>query len=203
MNNKIGKFLSLGLGLALILISALFKSELGNGFIIMLVLGLIFAVFGLMYLLLEKQQPKKDGQITLTDSDSDKPKPEYRRKGNVLSKPEWEFLQVLRDILDAQRYEVLTQIALISVVDKVTQTSYRNELFRIIDYCIVDKASYSPLLLIELNDASHNRADRVQRDQKVNEICQSANLPIISFVIGEIESVNTVKKAIAKSMLKR
>lgn len=37
------------------------------------------------------------------------------------------------------------------------------------------------LLLIELNDATHNQSERQKRDQKVKEICKSAHIPILFF----------------------
>lgn len=137
------------------------------------------------------------------DDEPQKEKPEYRRKKTMMSRPEYEFLQLLRGIVNSEKYEVIIQVPLVCVIDKLTQTSYRNELFRVVDFCIVDNVTYSPLLLIELNDASHTRADRIERDRKVNEICESANMPIITFTMQETKDINQIRKSIARAMLKK
>ena len=96
----------------------------------------------------------------------------YERKRALVSRPEYDFLQVLRQI-EPDKYEVVPQVALVNVIDKRTNAQYRNELFRVCDYCFVDRDTFEPLLLVELNDSSHKRADRKSRDEKVAAICQS------------------------------
>ena len=95
------------------------------------------------------------------------------------------------------RYAVCVQVPLVSVIEK-RAAAFRNELFRVIDYMIVDSVSYEPLLLIELNDASHNRADRAERDRKVAEICAAANMPLVTFTLAESKNPVEVKKRIFK-----
>ncbi|MCL2061308.1 MAG: DUF2726 domain-containing protein [Firmicutes bacterium] len=124
--------------------------------------------------------------------------PEYRRKKTVLTKPEIAFYTLLRDILHPQHFDIFPETALVSVIDKVTQAGYRNELFRIADFCIVDALTTEPLLLIEINDASHARPDRVERDRKVKEICGRADLPIVMFSYEEARSAEFVKKILAQ-----
>lgn len=125
----------------------------------------------------------------------------YERKGTLISRAEYDFLLVLRQI-SPERYEVVPQVALVSVIDKKTENSYRNELFRICDYCFVDRDTFEPLLLVELNDSSHKRADRVQRDEKVNAICKAAKMPLITFWMDDDLSYKTVKHAVQKSILR-
>lgn len=128
---------------------------------------------------------------------------EYRRKNAVLSAPEIDFLAVIKSVVNLSRYEVLVQIPLVSLIDKVTNNSFRNELFRVIDYVIADRITYAPLLLIELNDASHKRADRAERDKKVSAICAAAKLPIIAFDFTQATDTAYVKKQINGKMLKK
>ncbi|MCI8612185.1 MAG: DUF2726 domain-containing protein [Clostridia bacterium] len=126
----------------------------------------------------------------------------YVRKKSLVTAAECEFLQTLRRIAP-NRYEVLPQCVLASVIDKRTETTYRNELFRIVDYVFVDKVTYAPLLLVELNDSSHNRADRKQRDAKVNEICRKAKLPLVTFTPQQTKDYALVKKTVLSEILKR
>lgn len=123
----------------------------------------------------------------------------YRKKATYISAVERDFLRVLREIT-GDKYEVCVQAPLVAVIDKVSGGAFRNELFRVADYLIADAVSYEPLLLIELNDASHNRADRRARDRKVAEICADARMPLLSFTVAQAHDVPEVRKTVLKAL---
>lgn len=199
MKNKLKAALFIILGLGVLICGILVKKQ--NE-----VAGIVIIAFGIFFLLLavtsiaacfkNKDEPK--GEFV-----EEKIPPEYRRKKTVLSRSEWEFLQILKGILSPDKYDIDIQVPLVAVIDKLTQTSYRNELFRVADFLIVDCVTYSPLLLIELNDASHERADRAERDRKVNEICERAGMPIVTFSQQEARDPNFIKKTISKNILRK
>ncbi|NLF10167.1 MAG: DUF2726 domain-containing protein [Anaerolineaceae bacterium] len=63
--------------------------------------------------------------------------------------------------------------------DYGTNTSYRNRIARKhVDFLLCDPRSMKPLLGIELDDASHNRADRQERDGFVDRVFAAAGLPL-------------------------
>lgn len=126
---------------------------------------------------------------------------EYVRKKQLLTPPEQELFAVLKKI-NPDKYEVIPQMALVNVIDKKTNTSYRNELFRVCDFCFMDKKTFEPLLLVELNDSSHNRADRLERDEKVAAICEDAGLPLVTFWMDDDISPNAVKRAVKRHILR-
>lgn len=125
----------------------------------------------------------------------------YERKGVMITRPEYNFLMSLREI-NPDRYEVVPQVALLNVIEKKTNTAYRSELFRVCDYCFVDKETFEPLLLVELNDRSHLRADRQQRDAKVAAICAAAKIPLVTFWLDGDLSFHTVRKTVLKAILR-
>ena len=47
-----------------------------------------------------------------------------------------------------------------------------------LDFVICDRATCVPVLAIELDDASHGRADRQTRDLFVDGLCHAAGLPL-------------------------
>lgn len=118
---------------------------------------------------------------------------EYQKKKSLMSPKESEFFVVLCSLIDLKRYIVLPQISLVSVIDKVKGGAFRNELFRIADYCIVDRRNYEPLVLVELNDASHKRDDRKLRDAKVNAICKDAGISILTVGLNEIHDERALR----------
>ena len=48
-----------------------------------------------------------------------------------------------------------------------------------IDFVICDPHNLEPVLAIELDDRSHQRADRIRRDEFVNDAFQAAELPLL------------------------
>ncbi len=102
----------------------------------------------------------------------------YSKKDCLLTELEKRYYQEFTEILGS-RYIVLPQINLATVINKET-AGFRTELFRNIDFGVFDK-NLKPLLLIEINDPSHNREDRIERDESVRKICKKARLPLITF----------------------
>ena len=103
------------------------------------------------------------------------PTPLYTKK-KLETDPEIELERQLLDILGGQ-YVLRSQVNLATIIDK-NAGGYRNELFRNVDFGVFD-ASGNILILIELNDSSHNSGRRRYRDYKVREICEEAGIPLI------------------------
>lgn len=104
--------------------------------------------------------------------------PDYVVKERLMSKTEYDYYKIF-DALYGDKYIILPQVNLASVIDKTSQ-GYRTELFRNADFGVFDY-NYRPLLLIEINDNTHFRKDREDRDKKVSEICKKAKLPLVTF----------------------
>lgn len=181
-------FLFVGLTLFAFSLMPFFREFHNDTFWIMTIVSvalMAFCLFALLY------KPKE--KIRLNSK--------YERKSTMLTKPEYNFLLLLRGI-SPDKYEVVPQVALANVIDKKTNTSYRNELFRVCDYCFVDRETFEPLLLVELNDRSHLRADRQERDAKVAAICADAKLPLVTFWLDGDLSFSTVKRAVQRAILR-
>ncbi|MCL2631263.1 MAG: DUF2726 domain-containing protein [Firmicutes bacterium] len=103
----------------------------------------------------------------------------YVAKRSLMSDCEMNFYNKLLRIYSA-RYIVQPQVNLASVIGKISDSRYQNELYRNIDFGVFDR-SFKVLALIELNDKTHNERGRIERDMKVREICKQADIPLITF----------------------
>ena len=103
----------------------------------------------------------------------------YFRK-QLMTDCEYEFYNKIK-ILE-EHFKIVPQVNLGAIINKVSKVTYRGELFRNIDFAIFTK-DYSKLLLllIELNDKTHNQEERKNRDQKVKIICKEAGIKLICF----------------------
>lgn len=150
-------------------------------------IGLIISILGvLIFKKIVNNRKEILQQIEITqiaiDVSKDSNKIQYIAKSSYLSECENNFYKILKDNF-GNDYEIHPQIPLSAVVtkQKAFDNQYQNELYRIIDFGIFSKDSLKPLLLIEINDKSHNTQQRKERDDKVKEICDVANINLITF----------------------
>ena len=132
----------------------------------------------------QKQAPKQ------------KPKQErsYKSKSGM-SEAEQGFYKKLVSIFSEQ-YNVQFQVPLSSVIKKESSERFQNELYRTIDFALFDKDTFEPVILIELNDKSHLEGRRQYRDIKVKEICEQAELKIVTFWTQYENKPEYIKKRI-------
>jgi very-short-patch-repair endonuclease len=121
----------------------------------------------------------------MSQTNVDKSLYKYHKKGFLISRAEHEFFDILIEVLGNQYY-VFPQIHLIDILDnKVVGQNWKGAFSHInqksVDYVICDKAYIKPLLAIELDDRSHDREDRKNRDENVEQILKDANMPLLRF----------------------
>ena len=120
----------------------------------------------------------------------------YKRK-SFMTDCEYEFYLKLLNLGD--EYRIIPQINLATIIEKVNG-GFINELFKNIDFAIFDKDLKKVLLLIELNDRSHNDKKRIKRDIRVKKICMDADIKLITFYTNYPNEtdyvINRVKKNI-------
>ncbi len=117
-----------------------------------------------------------------------------------LSNNEYNFLTKFIDLENELHVHIVPQVNLASVIQKISDSRFSTELFRNIDFDIFN-ADYSKLLLlIELNDESHNIAHRKKRDIKVHDICNKASIKVITFYTKYSNEKEYVKNRIIKEI---
>lgn len=112
-------------------------------------------------------------------SDSQLP---YQQRDDFLSAAELSFYRVLRQTVGDQAV-VLCKVNLADiffVAHPNQNQSYRNKIDRKhVDFLVCDPSTMKPRLGIELDDASHGRRDRQDRDEFVDSVFAAAGLPLL------------------------
>jgi very-short-patch-repair endonuclease len=113
----------------------------------------------------------------------EKPKYRYTRKQFFLTRAEHECYDALIAAV-GDKYHVFAQVHLPTILDnKVKGQDWRAALAHInrksVDFVLCDKAYISPKLAIELDDKSHERPDRQERDREVERILADAGVPLL------------------------
>ena len=105
----------------------------------------------------------------------------YLRRRFLLSRAEKYFYNVLRRIVDP--HTVLAKVRLADLVEaderhRLWRSNFNRIQSKHIDFVICD-AALCPIIAVELDDSSHQRAERKARDHDVDRILQIASLPIL------------------------
>jgi predicted RNA-binding Zn-ribbon protein involved in translation (DUF1610 family) len=112
----------------------------------------------------------------------------YFMKESIATRAELKFYRILRDEVGA-RGVVLAKIRLADIFtvasdDYGEQRTFRNKIDRNhVDFLICDQTTLRPILGVELDDQSHQRQDRKDRDYFVDEVFAAAYLPLVRFPV--------------------
>lgn len=115
--------------------------------------------------------------------EEEKRKYEYKRKDFFLTRAEHECYDALVSAV-GQEYYVFAQVHLPTIVDnKVIGQNWRAAFKHIseksVDFVLCDKDYISPKIAIELDDSTHERPERRERDVEVERILKDAGLPLL------------------------
>ena len=102
----------------------------------------------------------------------------YKKKCLMTETEKRFFTAIKKSVGD--NYTVQPQINLATIIEKQGDFKYQSELYRNIDFGIFDN-NYNIVLLIEINDETHNTPQRKKRDTKVKDISKIADIPLITF----------------------
>ena len=119
--------------------------------------------------------------------------PKYTAKDALLTPTEIKYYDLISEMI-GNRYLFFPQINLASIINKESDNNSRTDLFRNIDFGVFDY-NFKPILLIEINDNSHFRKDRIERDEKVAKILKKAKLPLLTLWVKDgIDPAEIYKK---------
>lgn len=158
-----------------------------NSYLPIVTLLLIAIVVFLLYLIIRRKLPQKYP---------------YTRNPYFISYAERSFYRILEQVI-ANKYYIFPQVSLGSLlkVDKQGEEywAYMNKISRkSIDFVIVDKTSFNALLVIELDDKSHNMYKREDRDAFLKDALNQANIDFIRFPVRSSYSPNDIHKELSQ-----
>lgn len=146
--------------------------------------SMIFSKSLLLFLLLPALAVLLKIVVTFLDKKKDQ-ELIYLKKDSLLTEAEKSFYSVLKNII-ADNYLLFPQVSLLEILaipKELSKSRRYSSLNRIqakhIDFLLCEKESIKPLLAIELDDSSHYRADRMMRDDFLNQAFATAGLPLL------------------------
>lgn len=118
------------------------------------------------------------------------------RKSTLLTTNERLFYQKLKSITDKYNLHIISKVRMADLVlpfDNLNRRDWQFYFNKIkskhVDFVLCDPFNLQPKLIIELNDASHQKADRKERDLFLNNVFVKVGIPILYVMnANEIEA---------------
>lgn len=153
----------------------------------MLELTLVGLLIGLIFLIKELRQNRQLPEPISNPVQITKPHmPTYRKKQSIMNKSEMAFFFELQKQLP-EGYHIFPNMRIADIVDAVDGKGFyarNNKIMpKHIDFLVCNKY-FNPIVAIEVNGSSHNRADRVEVDELKREIFKEAQLPLEFIDVG-------------------
>ncbi|MCH5184576.1 MAG: DUF2726 domain-containing protein [Oscillospiraceae bacterium] len=123
----------------------------------------------------------------------------YIKAENLLTKNERDCYMLLRDFSDRHGYDVLCKIRFADIVNVCKGTKDYMKWFnkiksKHIDFVLCRKYETDPVLLIELDDRSHDAPERIERDNFVDEVCGVCGIDIVHIYRRDFAGLDGILK---------
>lgn len=128
----------------------------------------------------------------------------YRARTSVMTRREERFYRTLTSVL-GPGYLVFPQMHLSALLDwRIKGQNWNAARSSIngksVDYAVVEAGTLTLLCAIELDDPTHDRPDRVERDRLVEAIFKDAGLPLVRFREPEEMDDRQIRDAIFSAL---
>ncbi len=124
----------------------------------------------------------------------------YEARGKLVTKSELRFYKSLyKAVQDDFEIFAMVRIADLLRVEKgaANRRKWLNKILaKHIDFVLCDPGSLRPIICIELDDRSHERPDRIERDAFVDHAFESAELPLLRIKVQKTYPPREVRELI-------
>lgn len=131
----------------------------------------------------------------------------YKAKRYVITLNELKFYNVLTEIAKELDLFIFAQVSLYNILqtksdlDYKTKTIYFNKIAsKSIDFVLVDKKDCRIKLCIELDDSTHNKKARIERDEFINKLFKDLEINLLRYPVYQIYYKETLKRKIEEAM---
>lgn len=179
----------------------------------MIILIVIIIIVAIFFLIIKKvsnlddlQENNKIEDQKNIENEIETYKKYYKPRIYITTLNEMKFYNVLLEIAKELDYILFTQVSLYNIVsmneelDYSTRTKYFNKIAsKSIDFVLVDKKCRIKLC-IELDDNTHKKKSRIERDNFINKLFQDLEINLLRYPVYNVYYKETLKKRIQKNI---
>lgn len=119
----------------------------------------------------------------------------FYKRGKLLTNNELKFYKILKEITKNYNYNIFTQVVLYEIVRNKEIMDFNKIKSKSIDFVITDENSQI-LVCIELDDNTHNRKKRIERDTFINELFKDLNIKLLRIPVKEYYNIQEMERII-------
>ena len=128
----------------------------------------------------------------------------YYAKSYVMTSRENECFKILNEIFSSKWF-VVPQVHLSALLDYRVKGQNWNAAFRHIngksvDFVLIGKESYKVICAIELDDSTHSKPDRIERDAEIERMFKGARIPLARITRFESMAKPEIAKVITDAI---
>ena len=131
----------------------------------------------------------------------------YKPKRYIITLNELKFYEILLEISKELDLMLFTQVSLYNIIemnDKLNYTerqSYFNKIAnKSIDFVLADKKDCRIKLCIELDDTTHKKQKRIERDKFINKLFKDLEINLLRYPVYEQYFKTTLKNKIQENL---
>lgn len=122
----------------------------------------------------------------------------------LLTSSEARFYDCLERLTEGRcRIQAKPRLADIFQHEKHDQAAFNRVSSRHVDFLICRTDEWMPMLAIELDDDSHQKADRKKRDMFVNRLFASSSIPLLRVHVREMENLEVLVLQLTEAWTRR
>jgi hypothetical protein len=124
----------------------------------------------------------------------------YQKRASLLTQSELAFYRVLQEAVD-NRWSIHAMVRMADLIRVQPETpkyqAWQNRIHaKHIDFLLCDQGTLEAKLAVELDDRSHQRPDRIQRDKFVNQALSDAGLPLLRVDVQKEYDLEEIRQSI-------
>ncbi len=122
----------------------------------------------------------------------------YKKVDNLLTNAELNFFKVLSLAILETDYYICPMVRLADIIQVDASNNYISHFNRLrakhIDFLLCDKYTFKPLIAIELDDVSHTKGNRIERDDFLNAALKSAGLKLVRLSVFYTYNLSEIRE---------
>ena len=149
----------------------------------------------IIIMIIERYLDKKYAKNVNEISKQENYKKMYSKKEYLLTREELKFFKLIKIITDKYNLNLFTQVALYEIIN-TKEIKYFNKIRnKTIDFVITDVNSKIKLC-IELDDTTHIKENRQQRDKFLEELFEQLNIKLIRIPVQNYYNLKDIEEKI-------
>lgn len=117
----------------------------------------------------------------------------YYKKDYLLTSSELSFYKALKQVTDELELSVFTQVSLYAVIKNKDYKDFNKIKSKSIDFVVTEK-NCKIKMCIELDDYSHNKQSRIERDIFLDKLFNDVNLKLVRIKVDKYYNLDTLRK---------